>query len=420
MSKMSESEDNILAQIHEEKARKRAEDEERESIRKEYIRSKYANEYIIPKEIFMVYDTIPKEKIMEEIHENCKFCRRVEEPLKEKKVNNLFLIKQYTMNDVLKENGKDVDKIILYKNFVKTYKFHILGINCISRLRTRYWKPAEVARIEDDLRKIPKLSFRSNKLIIPTNTDNFLVIRGYFGSMINLIIIRDHFFRPLEVREFRGEKLVIRDEFTKLKENEFAEIVVQIANVLDARKETIKNRTRIMLVDDNTFTEFRSIDMCNNLFTGEIGYALVCLRSNNREGMLIEYLKEDQKTLELYSNIIFLKQAKDVCKNVDFNKLGKKTKRYKLKDFKKPIIKLIIFSKPKKIRTDEEKKYQYDKLSMFHIMKYLNENDREKLEEIYPDSLNMKIKILSKNDEEETKRNMVNKLFRKLDNLRIK
>ena len=158
MSKMSESEDVILAQIREEEeaARKRAEDEEREAIRKEYIRSRYANEYVIPKEIFMVYDTLPKEKIMDEIHENCKFCKWIEEPIKEEKVNKLFIIKQYTMNDILKENGKDVDKIILYENLVKTYSFHIPGISNVSWLHARYWKPAEVARIEEDLRQIPK------------------------------------------------------------------------------------------------------------------------------------------------------------------------------------------------------------------------------------------------------------------------
>lgn len=419
---MSESEDTILAQIHEEEeaARKRAEDEEREAIRKEYIRSRYANEYVIPKEIFMVYDTLPKEKIMDEIHENCKFCKWIEEPIKEEKVNKLFIIKQYTMNDILKENGKDVDKIILYENLVKTYSFHIPGISNISWLHARYWKPAEVARIEEDLRQIPKLSYRTKKLIVPSDEDNFIVVRAYFGMMINLIIIRDQFLRPVEFEEINGEQFATKEEFTRLKENEFADIVVQIADILDTRKATIKNRTRIMLVDDSTFTEFKSMNMFNSTFRGEIGYALMCIRGNSREGILIEYQKDDQKTLELYSNIIFLKQARDVSKNVNFEKLGKKTKRYKLKDFKKPIIKSIIFSKPKKIRTDEEKKYKYDKLSMFHIMKYVNETDQEKLEEIFPDSLNMKIKVMSRNEEEKTKRNMVNKLFRKLDNLRIK
>lgn len=390
---------------------------ENNEIRKEYIRARYASENVIPKEIFTIYKKIPEGVIEEQIHDTCKLCKDIEKPLPEKPTNKLFIIKQCTKDYVLEEDGKRVDKMIFYENMNKVYRFHIPGVSNISWLHTRYWKPAEITRIEEDLRQIPKLSYRTKKLIIPSNEDNFVIMRSYFGSkMINLIIIRDYFYRPLAFQEINGEKFALGEEVTKLKENEYAEIVEQIANVLDNRKATIKNRTRIMLVDEDTFREFKSINIFNNNIRGEVGYALLCINNRSREGVLIEYQKDEKDALELYSNVIFLKQAKDVVKKINFDNLGKKTKRYKLKDFKKPIIKSIIFSKPKKSKST----YQYENMSLFHIMRFCDDKTKERLEELYPDSLNIKIKILTKNKEENTKREMVNKLFRILDKKLIK
>lgn len=388
---------------------------ENDETRKEYIRAKYVSESVIPKEIFTVYKQIPENVIEDEIHDVCKLCKEIEKPLPEKPINRLFVIKQCTKDYVLKEDGKEVDKIVFYENMNKVYRFSVPGIGNISWLHTRYWKPAEITRIEGDLRKIHKLSYRTRRSFIPTNEDNFMIMRGYFGSkMINLILIRDYFYRPLAFKEINGEKIASDEEITRLKENEYAEIVEQIANVLDNRKSTLKNRTRIMLVDMETFREIKSIGAFNTNIRGDIGYALMCFNDKNREGVLIEYQKDEQEALELYPNIVFLKQAKDVVKKVNFNNLGKKTKRYKMNDFKKPIVKSIIFSKPKK----NKHTYQYERLSMFHIMRFSDDKTRERLEELYPDSLYMKIRLLSNNKEENTKREIVNKLFRKLDKLK--
>ena len=388
---------------------------DKNEIRKEYIRAKYASENIIPKEIFTVYNKIPENVIENQIHDVCKLCRKIEKPLPENHINRLFIIKQCTKDCVLEEDGKEVNKIILYENMNKIYKFHIPGINNISWLHTRYWKPAEITRIEEDLRKIPKLSYKTKKSVIFSNEDNFLIIRGYFDAkMINLILIKEYFHRPLEFKEFDGQKCATKEEITRLKENEYADLVEQIANVLDSRKTTIKNRTRIMLTDIETFREFKSITTFNSVFRGDIGYALLCINNKSREGVLIEYLKDEQDALESYPNVILLNQAKDVVKKINFDNLGIKTKHYKLNDFKKPIIKSIIFTKPKKNRST----YQYEKMSLLHIMRFVDDKTRERLEELYPDSLNVKIKILIKNKEENTKREIVNKLLRRLDKLK--
>lgn len=385
------------------------ENEENEAVIKEYIRSKYVNESIIPKEIYKLYPELTEQEIEENVHDICHIYKEIEKPLKDRKYNNLFLVKQQIE---MKEGYEGINEQIFYKNLPGIYEFHLRGIGHMRQLHIKFWKPFEIYKIEGDLKQIPGLWY---KTVESGNKSNFMIIRGYFeNKMLNIILLREYFYRPIEFKETNGEKIATKSECTKLKPNELGEIITRIADYLDERKLTYKKKTKIMILNSITF---ESLGWLNKNPTRNKTFALLNINSINKDGFIIEIEKEEIPLLNQISNIIILKRPKDVVKKIDFQ--GKMSKDYKFKDLEKPIIKYVKYTKPK-LNKEKEFGYKYDKLSMYHIIRFINDNDREKLEQIFPDSLFSKIKIKTDTREREklTRRELITDLFEKLKKIK--
>ena len=339
------------------------------------------------------------------MHDICHIYKEIEKPLRDRKYNNLFLVKQQI------ETREGCEKTqILYRNLPGVYEFHLRGIGHMKQLHVRFWKPFEIYKIEGDLKQVPGLWY---KTIEPVNRSNFMIVRGYFeNKMLNIILLREFFYRPKEFKEVNGEQVATKSECTRLKPNELGEIITRVADYLDERKSTYKKKTKIMILNSITFD---SLGWLNRNPSRNKTFALLSMNGINKDGFIIEVERQEAPVLSQISNVMFLKKPKDVVKKIDFQ--GMTSKEYKLKDLEKPIIKYVKYTKPK---PNKEFGYKYDRLSMYHIIRFINDNDREKLEQIFPDSLFSKIKIRTetKGREESTRRELITNLFEKLNKLK--
>ena len=109
-------------------------------------------------------------------------------------------------------------------------------------------------------------------------------------------------------------------------------------------------------------------------------YALMNIGRAFKDGIFLEYIAEDKKKLDLCTSVYYLDKPEDVF-NIDFGK--KKDKHYKVQNFNDPVIKWMLFTKPKK----KSKKLTFDGPAVNQILRYLSDHDKETLEEVFPDAV---------------------------------
>lgn len=405
--------------------------------RRNYIKDKFILEDTIAKEIFKLYDDIPEQEIKQAIANTCYIPAierfpTIEKPINEGERESLTVVKQHCINKeiimdrkgkkiILDENGEPAKKHIIYKNYPEVYKFMIQGSALINGKQIFYWKPPEIKIIDEALKNVPQLNFKGlGKYCV-----NYYVLKAFLDSQIvNLIVIRNSFYRPIYMKTRIGlleERCAEKD----LNENEFGILVDKINEELDKTGLDYKNDTRIMLVVNSTFSQFYIPDhneyMFNSYIKNDREYvremankprhlALMNIGRAYKDGIFLEYIDEEKRILDLCTSVYYLNEPEDVF-NIDFGK--KKDRHYKVQNFNDPVIKWMLFTKPKK----KSKKLTFDGVTVRHLSKYLNEHDKETLEEVFPDAvfLNLNNKNVIPN---QRKRETIEKLLDYLDDKR--
>ena len=405
---MARHDDDILRKIKEE------EQISDDINRRNYIKEKFTYENVIPKEIFDLFEDLPKEEIISEIDENLPVYM-LEQPTQYKERNQLFLIKQYTTDKtvLLTDNGEVVPFQVTYDNYPEVYDFKIQGIRQLETKRVQYWKPRDVLIIENELRKIPELHYSS----ILGETYNFVVLRGYFeNKMVNLIVIRNNSYRPTQYRKTFGEIEITNEGPRKLKDFEFGEIINKIADILDDSGINYRDNTRIMLVSDETYRQFNILSSWRRGITGKRQYAILNIWKKYREGIIIEYQANEREKLEKLSNIVFLDSIEDIERSKE--NLLKEERKYNLKDLNKPITKYMRYAKPKKEKKHEGRKY--DDRMIFEILKQMKGDDKEKMYDVSTETLKFKRDKTLGNIEDLERKHIIEEILDKLETKEIK
>ena len=166
---------------------------------------------------------------------------------------------KYEDKIVLNDNQEKVPFVTIKHNFPLSYVIHWKTFNYLMAYSVLFWKPPEVVAIENELKKIPMLYFKT----MFNYKSNFIVVKGYFESqLMNVIIVNHDLVRPGNKIKYHDEK-VYSGKRVKMQDFEIGQLLNQINGVLSNSGLEYKNDTRLLFVNGETFALL--INIQNNL-----------------------------------------------------------------------------------------------------------------------------------------------------------
>lgn len=384
----------------------------RDSLRREHIESKFVYEKYIPREVYKLYPDLTEKEINQQVNKTY-FLTKIEKPKKQ----NLGLFQVYSINDKErfekhKAVVRDKERAIIYKNYPEIYELNLSTLASLRYTNIKFWKPPEIKELNKRLKTIGMLSFKTKKL----RYKNYKVFKAFIGGrLINLIVINQpEFCTPVNKR---GRNFI--GNFEELKEDKFGELMNQIEEAVYESKMDFKKDTEVMLVTSETFEnlkEGRDSDFSAYEDHEWKGLALVTF-GKSKDGIIIEYTKEDMDILKIPKNVYLIKNVEEIEQKVE----KRRSKKYKLKDLKTPIDKAVILAKPKHIPKSlynpKTKSFENDFTSMCIVAKYLNEFDLDKFTDLYPEVLQMQV-LYNTDVNVNARKRMAEKILNELDNKR--
>ena len=377
------------------------------AVMKEYIKQKYVTEHIIPREIYKVFPNLTEEQIKTEVGKYCRKCRKIQKPIIVKDTPKLFIMDEVCQDMiVLNDNQERVPFVTITENFPLTYQFFWNTHNYLMAYSVLFWKPPEVIAIENELKKIPTLHFRT---MFDYKT-NFIVVKGFFESqLLNVIIVNSDLIRPGNKIKYHNEKVYVGKK-SKVQDFEIGELLNQIIGVLSESGLEYKNDTRLLFVKGNAFDMLMRIQSNRQVLHNKCK-AFLTLGKDSNMGFIIEY-EDVYKTL--IEKLPYIKLIEEIGELEELKKENEKDMVI-LQNFNDLVTKRKIFYSP-----ESKKKYKYDMATMGQIVKYLNKEDIERLIEIFPEALYAKFKfgeINPETDEERKDSFLVTKLMIKLERM---
>ena len=382
LSKMEEEEERGRKRGHRERMNEINEEKIKDSrdTMKEYIRQKYVYEHVIPREIYKLYPNLTEEQIKYEVSLFCPKCRKIEKPIIVKDAPKLFIMdEKYEDKIVLNDNQEKVPFVTIKQNFPVSYVIHWKTFNYLMAYSVLFWKPPEVIAIENELKKIPMLYFKT----MFNYKSNFIVVKGYFESqLMNVIIVNNDLVRPGNKIKYHNEN-VYSGKRVKMQDFEIGQLLNQINAVLSNSGLEYKNDTRLLFVSGDTFAILSNIQNNRQIIHNKCK-AFMSLDPKSNMGFIIEY---EEAYKMLIDKIPYIKLIDEIGELEELKKENKKD-MITLHNFNVPVTKRTIFYAP-----ENKRRYEYDMATMGQIVRYLNKEDIERLVEIFPEALYAKFKF---------------------------
>ena len=377
-----------------------------EEIQRDYIRERYKEEGIIPKEIYQYYSQVPKEKINDIIHDACQqeqVLYRIENSRIERPLPSLIQTKQ-----ISKEN-ESVDQIIIeYENLPTVTSFTIPYIDKLINLPVTFWKTVEMGLIESVLDTI------ENLYLNPFKTRNYRLVRGYFGGQYVILIIMPQTMQVIK-SEIREDVPMMWLEQEKYRPNKLSMIIDTIGNRLDEYNSTYRLKCRYIIVDDDTWNQVKSLQKNYEYTRGTTNCCFLPI--DGTDGFVLEC-----PNAMIIPGAIIIRTGRDLVRQIDFQRYGiypKENKLIKVQDFKTPIIRKMTILKKKETKPKSAfKPMGYNRAIFKHLNKWMKyDRDREYLSEIYPYGLYDRISYKVENPERKFRVNVIEKILIELDNI---
>lgn len=337
---------------------------------RQYIINRYTREGVIPREIFKLFSNLSEEEIINNIIKICKNYTDIETPIRSKTIPNLYKVYEKAEPN---QNDQDVTITCIRKNYPVIQHFAYFDdmsrdyINSILRMSVRFYTSNETDNIEEVIRKIPDFT-----------EYNCLLLTGYFNQQLTTLIVLNSVFRR-ETKDSYSLYYLNTDEI------EFGRIYSEMVFALNNSGLDYKNDIKLIMVSLQTFIGLFTIK--NNLRRSYyVKYALLKTNQNiDNEGIFVKYEPGYEKEMREYNFRPYghpneLKETKILDKE-------KKQYQIAMTNLNEPIIKKKIFSK---LKTSE-----LDMSSLSQINRYVNEEDSDKLREIFPGLLNTEGVIFS-------------------------
>ena len=385
-------------------------EERYEDVCREYIIARYEEEGVIPKEIYILYKDIEKEKIDAIIREKCfeeRVLYRIERPIKEKekrRTESLYQTKQQVQEvqrlAVITRNTY-IEKE--YENVPGTVSFQIPNIREMSVRPIKFWKPVEIQLVEMILSKIKGMKVRG--------IENYCVIRGYFNAeYVNVIVMPEEQWREKRYLNQKGEREIER---RRIQPNELGVLIDEIGKSLEEIKSSYRNKCKYMIVERVTWQYFQVLNRpiefprsgSNKCFLPIIGVEGIILEKPCQVNIL--------GTIPTRNGTDILNQIKRCSRRQAISN------RFDIRDFKTPIIrKKIIYRKKTNMSREDFKPLLYDRAVTAHILKWLRyETDKENFKRIFPSLLFNSIAARTDNPDSKYRKGIANKILEELDNI---